>query len=90
MLRGKFVPQHFHKLFLVLKIELETKFFHNLQFSCPIIQKKQEICVFFLILSVDNMYLKKIHSFYTLFSAPASTAAANNFVTFFFFIIMAK
>jgi len=36
------------------------------------------------------MYLKKIRSFYALFSAAAITAAANNFVTFFLFIIMAK
>jgi hypothetical protein len=36
------------------------------------------------------MYLKKIHSFYTLFSAAAITAAADNFASFFLFIIMAK
>jgi len=36
------------------------------------------------------MYLKKIRSFYTLFTAAAITAAANNFVTIFLFIIMAK
>jgi hypothetical protein len=83
------MPQHFHELFLVLKIEPGSKFFHNLQFSGLIIQKKREICVF-LILCVDNMYLKKIRSFYTLFSAAAITAAANNFVTFFLFIIIAK
>ncbi len=83
------MPQHFHELFLVLKIELGSNFFRNLQFSCLIIQKKREICVF-LILSVDNMYLKKTRSFYTLFSAAAITVAANNFVTFFLFIIMAK
>ncbi len=86
MPRGKFMPQQFHELFLVLKIELGTKFFHNLQLSCPIKQKKREICVF-TISSTDNMYLKKIH--YTLFSA-AITTAVDNFVTFFLFIIMAK
>ena len=89
MPRGKFMPQQFHELFLVLKIELGSKFFHNLLISCPIIQKKREMCVF-IILSVDNMYLKKIHSFYTLFTPAAITAAADNFVTFFLFIIMAK
>jgi hypothetical protein len=36
------------------------------------------------------MYLKKIHSFYTFFSAAAITAAADNFVSFFHFIVMAK
>jgi hypothetical protein len=52
-------------------------------------QKKREICVF-TISSADNMYWEKIHSFYTLSSAAAITAAADNFVTFFLFIIMAK
>ncbi len=36
------------------------------------------------------MYWKKIHSFFTPFSVAAITAAADNFVTFFLFIIMAK
>jgi hypothetical protein len=89
MPRGQFMPQHFHELFLVLKIEFGTKFFHNFQFSCPVIQKKREICAF-AISSADNMYLKKNRSFYTLFSAAAITAAADNFVTLFLFIIMAK
>jgi hypothetical protein len=47
------------------------------------------MCVF-TISSADNICLKKIHSFYTLFTPAAITAAADNFVTFFLFIIMAK
>ncbi len=87
--RGKFMPQHFHELFLVLKIELGIYFFHNLQFSCPIIQKKWEISDL-KISSAGNICLKKIRSFYTLFSAAAITAAMDNFVTFFLYIFMAK
>jgi hypothetical protein len=89
MPREKFMPQHFHELFLVLKIEFGTYFFDNLIFSCPLIQKKWKICAF-AISSADIMYLKKIRSFYTLFTAAAITAAADNFVTLFLFIIMAK
>ncbi len=89
MPRGKFMPQYFHELFLVLKIELGIKFFHNLKFSRPIIQMKWEISVF-KISCADNICLKNIHSFYSLFSAAAITVATDNFVTFFLYITMAK
>jgi hypothetical protein len=44
----------------------------------------------FTISSANNICLKKILSFCTLFTAAAITAAVDNFVTFFLFIIMAK
>ena len=72
------MPQHFHRLFFVLKIELKTEFCF-LNHHLMSLNRKTILNIFLVNLNVKNIYFEKIPCFWAPFSAAAITAVGDNF-----------
>jgi hypothetical protein len=80
------MPQHFHRLFFVLKIELKTEFCF-LNHHLMSLNRKKILNIFLVNLYVKNIYFEKIPCFWAPFLAEAITAVGNNFLNFFLHIL---